>query len=310
MLEELIKAEGEALPVPGRPLVSSQHLLRMAFALILFVAILWPLVASGPVAPIPVFSPETGAANQLIGQLASQDPVLIAIDYQPGLSGEMDAIAATLFDHLMLRGAYLTLVSTTASGPIQAEHVVALADQQFGHSYLGAGEYTNLGYIPGGPTGLISFAANPRAMMAYALDDGRPAWENSPLQSVQNLSDFALVTVITENPETARAWIEQVQPALGDKPLIMAISAQAEPMVRPYYEAFPKQVQGMVVGLAGSVEYESLMGHPGLAHSYWNSFGIGLLAAILLIFVGGLINMVPVFRKSGREKPAVREEPR
>ena len=307
MLEDLVQAEGQSRPIPGRPLVSSQNLLRMVFALILFVAVLWPLVTEGPVAPIPVFSPETGAANQIIGQLNSQDPVLVAVDYQPGLSGEMDAITSILFDHMMLRGAYLTLVSTTASGPIQAEHVLALANQQFGHSYLGGDEYTNLGYIPGGPTGLISFASNPRAMMAYALDDGRLAWESSPLQNVQDLSDFALVTVITENPETARAWIEQVQPVLGDTPLIMAISAQAEPMIRPYYEAFPKQVQGMVVGLVGSVTYESLMGHPGLAHDYWNAFDIGLLAAIVLIFVGGVINMLPIFFKGGRENSADRE---
>ncbi len=307
MLEELVQAEGESRPIPKRPLVSSQHILRVVFAIILFLAVLWPLVAKGPVAPIPVFSPETGAANQLIGQLNSQAPVLVAVDYQPGLSGEMDAIATTLLDHFMLRGAYLTLVSTTASGPIQAEHVLSLANQEFGHSYLGASEYTNLGYIPGGPTGLISFAANPRAMMAYALDDGRPAWQDSPLGNVQNLSDFALVTVLTENPETARAWIEQVQPALGDTPLIMAISAQAEPMVRPYYEAFPKQVQGMVVGLAGSAAYESLMGHPGLAHDYWNSFGIGLLVALVLILVGGLYNTIPIFLHSGRDKSMDRE---
>jgi hypothetical protein len=307
MLEELVQAEGIARPIPKRPLVSSQNLLRMIFAFVLFLAILWPLVTGGPVAPVPVFAPETGAANQLIGQINSQDPVLVAVDYQPGLSGEMDAVASALLDHLMLRGAYLTLVSTTVSGPIQAEHVVTISNQQFGHSYLGAGEYTNLGYIPGGPTGLISFASNPQAMMTYALNDGRLAWENSPLQNVQNLADFALVTVITENPETARAWIEQVQPVLGEKPLIMAISAQAEPMVRPYYEAFPKQVQGMVVGLAGSVAYESLMGHQGLSHGYWNSFGIGLLVAVALIFIGGVFNMIPILSKGKRENSAERE---
>ncbi len=310
MLEEMVQAEGISRPIPKRPLVSSQNLLRMIFAFVLFLAILWPLVTGGPVAPIPVFTAETGAANQLIGQINSQEPVLIAVDYQPGLSGEMDAVATTLFDHLMLRGAYLTLVSTTASGPIQAEHVVAISNQQFGHSYLGAGEYTNLGYIPGGPTGLISFAADPRAMMSYALDDGRLAWENSPLQSVENLAEFAIVMVITENPETARAWIEQVQPKLGGTPLIMAISAQAEPMVRPYYEAFPKQVQGMVVGLTGSVAYESLMGHQGLAYSYWNSFSIGLLVAIVLIFIGGVLNMLPVLSKGRRENSTEREESR
>jgi ABC-type spermidine/putrescine transport system permease subunit I len=72
--------------------------------------------------------------------------------------------------------------------------------------------------------------------------------------------------------------------------MIMVLSAQAEPLVRPYYEATSQQVQGMVVGLASGAAYEALLGREGSAAAYWNSFSVGMLVALILILVGGAIS--------------------
>jgi hypothetical protein len=110
------------------------------------------------------------------------------------------------------------------------------------------------------------------------------------LQNVQGVGNFALVVVITENPDTARYWIEQVQPALLSTPMVMVLSAQAEPLVRPYYEAIPRQIQGMVTGLAGGAAYEHLMPRDGLARRYWDAYSTGIVAVGLLILLGGIFN--------------------
>ena len=88
-------------------------------------------------------------------------------------------------------------------------------------------------------------------------------------------------------------WIEQYQPHLAAKPLIMILSAQAEPIVRPYYEASPQQVQGIVSGTVGAAAYENLLGRVGIARSQWGAYSLGVLAACLLILVGGLFNAFP-----------------
>jgi hypothetical protein len=72
----------------------------------------------------------------------------------------------------------------------------------------------------------------------------------------------------------------------------MIISAQAEPMVLPYYQASPRQVQGLVTGLRGSAAYARLTGRSGLSSAYWEAFSAGLVVAVLLISISGLINLL------------------
>lgn len=289
LLEQLVKTEGVPRAIPSRPAISSQHILRLLIAFILIFTVVWPLVTGGPQVQLPAFSPEAAVTSQLITALQPDTPVLMAVDYEPGWSGEMDAVAAPVVDHLMLKGAYLTLVSTTPSGPAQAEHLVDTVKQHEELQLNNSEQFTNLGFIPGGPAGLLSFAQSPQQVLPVA-QDGSPAWESGPLANVKSLADFGMVFVVTENPQTARAWIEQVRPSLGDTPLVMVISAQAEPLVRPYYDAYPQQVQGMVTGLMGGVAYENLTGRAGTAGSYWNAFSLGLVVAGLLILAGGVFN--------------------
>jgi len=119
---------------------------------------------------------------------------------------------------------------------------------------------------------------------------------------VNSLADFSMIIVATENPDTARAWIEQVQPRLGGKPMILLLSAQAEPMVRPYYEAASGQVQGLVSSLAASASYEALLGgRKGSASQYWPAFSLGMLIAGLLIVSGGLFNVISSRLRNGKK---------
>jgi hypothetical protein len=239
--------------------------------------------------PLPIPPYEIQQVNQLVGGLAPETPVLLAFDYEPGLSGEMEAAASAVVDHMMVRGASLALVSTSPTGPVLAERFVQKI--QVRHRYMAGQQYLNLGYIPGGAAGLMSFAGYPQRTLPYTID-GKRAWGNAPLQNIQKLSDFSLVVVIVDDPETARNWVEQVQPYLGMTPLVIVVSAQAEPMVRPYYEGNPRQIQGMIVGLLGGSAYEHMTGHEGLGRAYWDAFGIDLLLAVAIILVGAIVSFI------------------
>ncbi len=288
MLEELIKNEGNVEPIPEKARISSQHVLRLSIFIVLLLAIIWPVLTGSVNTPLPVIAPETLETKRIIDSISSGAPVLMAVEYEPGLLGEMDAASAGVIDHLMIRGAYLTLISTSTMGPAQAERLISVINNSTDHDYQPSTQYVNLGYIPGGPTGLLGFATTPRSVLPFALDNS-PIWESGPLSNVQNVRDFELVVVITEDADSARAWIEQVQPALASTPLVMVLSAQAEPMIRPYYEGSPRQVNGLVTGLAGGASYEETMPRTSLARKYWDAFSYGLLAAVVLIGLGGVI---------------------
>jgi hypothetical protein len=304
LLSRLIEQEGTERPVPGRPIITTQHVLRLVIAALLILAILLPITTGLPQTASPAIVPEVSETSQLIGDLPAAAPVLLAVDYEPGLSGEMDAISSPVLDHLMIKGAFLTLVSTTPTGAMQAENLIAQVNRRGGHQYVDPNQYVNMGFIPGGTMGLLAFVEKPREILPVDLN-GDAVWGNAQfpaLQNINSLADFSMIIVATENPDTARAWIEQVQPRLVDKPMILLLSAQAEPMVRPYYAAAPRQVQGLVSGLAAGASYEALLGgRRGSASQYWPAFSLGMLVAALLIISGGLLNAVSTRLRKGRE---------
>jgi len=86
----------------------------------------------------------------------------------------------------------------------------------------------------------------------------------------------------------------------------MILSAQAAPMIHPYYES--GQVQGMMAGLAGGAAYENLRRiEGGAAGKYWDAFSLCLLVAAMLILIGGLVNAglatVARNKRKGEEQP-------
>jgi hypothetical protein len=299
VLRDMVAEEGKVQPIARPAVISSQHILRWVIALVLILAVLWPVITGSQQAPLPTFSPGTAAVNQVINQLPGQARVLISFDYEPALSGEMDAAASAVVDHLMLRGAYLTLVSTSPTGPIVAERFLAVT--QSDHNYVANEQYVNLGYIPGGAAGLLGFAESPQRILPFSLYEGKVAWGGQgyqglpPLQGIENLSDFSLIMVITANPTVARTWVEQVQPFLAGgaspTPLVMILSAQAGPLVQPYYQANPRQIQGLVTGLRDGAAYANLTGRSGLPRKYWDAFSVGLVIAGVLITIGGMANI-------------------
>jgi hypothetical protein len=163
--------------------------------------------------------------------------------------------------------------------------------------------YLHLGYLAGGPTAVQLFAISPRdAVLAGflvpengsegALGIGSQAraavWQQPLLAGIEHLSDFSMVVVITSGTETARNWAEQTHPWIGDRPLIMVLSAGAEPLVRPYYESTEPLVNGILTGLPAALAYEDLTGQQGPGSGIWDTFGSGLLFVELILLAGAL----------------------
>ena len=106
---------------------------------------------------------------------------------------------------------------------------------------------------------------------------------------MDTLTGFSAVIVITDSVDSGRAWVEQVQPALGSVPMLLIASAQAAPMMEPYVQS--GQLSGMLSGLAGSVSYENTLQQPGAGHAYWIALQGGLAVVIALILVGILFEL-------------------
>jgi len=81
--------------------------------------------------------------------------------------------------------------------------------------------------------------------------------------------------------------LKQMDPTLATRPLLTVSSAQAGPMLQPYVSS--GQIDGLISGMADAARYESInSSRPGIARSYWDAFGIGIMLAAALIVLGSL----------------------
>ncbi len=290
--DRLIGEETKARPAKAAH-VASHFWWRLTISIILLAAIALPFLANAPFSPASTLaSGDTafsstgnakGATTQVIEALGTGAPVLMVFDYEPGLSSELEAVAAPLVDQLMNKNVRLTVLSTSPTGPALAEQFLQTAPLVNTHGYKSGTGYLNLGYLAGGPAGIAAFAAAPSSIMPYTTG-GKAAWSEAPLQGVTRLSDFSAVFVLTDNADSGRDWVEQAGGALGSTPMVMVTSAQAEPMVRPYFDS--GQLKGLVAGLLDGKIYEQSFNRHGLAYHYWDSYSLGVLAAGILIIVG------------------------
>jgi hypothetical protein len=298
LLEQILTAETAPVPIGSFFALGTSRGLRWSLALLFFAVLTTVLFMQTQIFAMPVgLSGEVDSAIKIVQSIPEGAPVLAVFDYEPARAGEIESAAVPMFDQMiLLRHPRLTFISTNATGAILAERFIS--GPLAGHNYQSGVQYLNLGYLPGGPLGIRAFAENPMVTAPYALaqnpnllDITLPsAWALPPLQGVTSLSQFAALIVITDNADSARAWIEQTTPARGAIPFVVISSAQAAPMIQPYYAS--QQINGLVSGLYGGALFEqNNAGRPGTARHYWDSYSIGMLLGMALILIGGFVNL-------------------
>jgi hypothetical protein len=300
LLEQILKAEETTEPIRSSRPMANQGLLRWGIAGFLFLIVSAVLLSGTQSFRLPVGWPvEMTAALQIVEAVPENAPVLVAVDYEPARVGEMESAAVPLLDHMIvLRHPRITFVSTYPTGPVLAERLIS--GPLGSHKYQRGTQYSNLGYLPGGLTGVRAFAQNPTTTKALDVENA-PAWNSVPLKGVSSISNFSALIIVTDDADSARTWIEQAGPYRGAVPLVIISSAQAAPMIQPYYQS--QQVNALVYGLFGGVILEqNNAGRPGLARAYWDAYSLGLWFGMILIVVGGLWNLALGLRERASER--------
>jgi hypothetical protein len=299
LLENLLNSESSPQAVLRQPEAIIIRPLRWTIAGVLLVTVLLGAllqdIVGSPVFPspdMPAEQSEVGTFMKTVGNLSDNATVLVVVDYQPGFAGEMEPAAGPVISQLMGKNARLAFISTSPMGSYMAERLLQKFSKEYPYK-LGT-EYVNLGYLPGGAGGIQVFAELPGTTVGRDWFLGN-LWEQDALkavtkENVTKLTNFSAVVVLTDNPDTGRLWIEQAEPSLRPQPMLMVVSAQAEPMIRPYVVS--GQLKGLVSGLEGGTLYESQLASPGQARSYWDAFGVAVFAAELLIMFGGVWGLV------------------
>ena len=265
--------------------VMPQNVLRWALSALLLLVLGSMITLRTQAFPVSSALPEAvSAASSAVANIPENSHVLVVIDYEPALAGEMEATSGPLLDQMiLLRHPRLSFLSTSPNGSALAERLMTSTNinqpSPLGLGYNKGEHYFNLGYLPGGASGVLEFVGSPRTAI--------------PSAAVERLSEFSAIVVLTDHAESGRIWVEQlsalkqVDPALTNQPLLIVSSAQAGPLLQPYVSS--RQITGMVSGLSDAATYEFINNsRPGIARTYWDIFGVGLMTAIAAITLGSL----------------------
>ncbi|HSQ16944.1 MAG TPA: hypothetical protein VLM83_04540, partial [Anaerolineales bacterium] len=313
LLEELMVGEQKPKPLPSQPVITPQYLFRLAIAAVLLIPIIWVVITQANIASLPQGedNPTALQFDTAVRKLNEGDPVLVAVDYEAGFVGEMELAAKVVLNRLVEQGAYPILMSTNTAGPALGERVLNTFEVPEDVVYTGA---PNLGYLPGGALGLAGLVQTPRQMLPFTLD-GKEVWTLPPLDTVNTLADFGMVIVLANDADTARAWIEQTGPALQESsvPLLLVVSAQAEPLVRPYAEGTSPLVSALLAGLPDSAAYENMATRYAVGRQeIWDAFSLVLPTAALVILIGGLaggmITAIKLSQSDAKSNPPPRRK--
>jgi|GEM_PF-619509 len=233
-----------------------------------------------------------------INSIAEEKTVLIAGDFEAGFAGEIRLTSQALIEHIMRRNLNIALMSIN---PVDS---ALLADQiirglTFVPTYQAVGKVVDLGYFPGGAIA-VQDLGNSFANTVRLTADLVATSSVDSLMNIQNMADFGAIIVITDKAETARVWIEQLQPTLNGTPLLMVTSAQASPLIQPYYQS--GQVSGIVSGMAGGLVYERIMGSAGEAGRNHSSLQLLSILMAALVLGGGFISLVKPESTGGKRQ--------
>jgi hypothetical protein len=291
LIEQIIASESAAHAAAPRADVASQWMLRWILSAV-FVVVLSLVIGIGSQSFGIVAPGRVSQLSDLIGAIPEGSPVLLVVDYEPAVAGELAAAAGPVLDQLALsRHSTFTFLSMSPNGSAMAEHLMLSTNISSpvdvgGLGYQSGVQYFNAGFLPGGSTGVLGFINDPVSIKPDVLS----------LANVNSFSGFEAVILMTDNADSGRVWVEQLEiakqtrPEIASKPLVVVSSAQAGPMLEPYVSS--GQVNVLVNGLSDAAKYEFVnQSRPGIARAYWDSFGVGLMIAVLSIVLGSVWNI-------------------
>ena len=257
-------------------------------AILICIAVIPKEVFSSYTIQPALYPPEVVAVYDLVNSLPVDRPVLLSGDFELAVSGEISWSSQVLLEHMMRRDLDFVIFSTNPTSSVILMEQMQETSQKITDYDLDA-HVINLGFLPGGSTGLQLTTENLRTAFPNTYNY-QAAWNSTILQPINTLSDFGAVLAFSDKAESARSWVEQIQPELGETPLLFVVSAQAAPMMQPYFQS--GQITGFIAGLPGSLAYEQIYQHPANASIHLAAFQVSMLLVAVLLLLGGLVNLL------------------
>lgn len=203
-------------------------------------------------------SPPSEALFNFIESLPEGSKILIPMDFDPNSSAELGPMAFAFTRHCCLKHHkiyYLTLWGTGL--PMIDMTIKTVIESEFGtgdRPYRYGQDYMNLGYLAGEYVAIAQLTSDirktrPQDVRGTSLD------EVPMMQGVQSIQDMQLIVNASGGFPGAKEWV-QYAGTPHNIPIAAGCTGVQSTQMFPY---FPDQLLGLVAGIRGANEYESML---------------------------------------------------
>ncbi len=234
---------------------------RRIIFLCVFVGVVVPLLMEFSF-PIKA-TPNVRAVYDQIERVAEQKDgkVLLSFSYGGGSEPELQPMARAVLRHLFAREIEIVAVCLWPDAVGLAQAVLEDVAAEFGREY--GVDYALMGFKPGASIVIISMGQDFHS--TFPTDNFGAATDTLAVtRKVNSLSDFDFVFDFAAGESIDHFWIPYGQERYKF-PFAGGCTAVIAPDLFPFIQS--GQLVGMIGGLAGAAEYESLVGHPDKASS-------------------------------------------
>jgi hypothetical protein len=144
-------------------------------------------------------------------------------------------------------------------------------------------DYVYLGFREGKQSAMQSMAADIRKTFDGRTADGTKIDDIPMLANINKLGDFKLMVLVSAGAPGAKEYVQFVQAPYSLR-MVAACTAVSTTDLAPYFQS--GQLLGLVAGLSGSAEYETLVGRLGTATQGADVLNVGHGVVILAILLG------------------------
>lgn len=210
------------------------------------------------------------------------DVVLMQSDFDPASMPELYPFLRASMRHLFSRKVKVVAAELWPAAPPLVSGVLEEMKKEF--NLVEGVDYVHLGFKVGSQLVMLQMGEN--IWSTFPADARKVPIQEIPLmQRVRKLADFALMINVSAGFPGAKEWVQFAQTRFNFK-MVASVTAVMAPDVIPYYQA--GQISGLAGGMAGSAEYEKLLGTKGTATAGMDVLSFGHLLIVLAIIIGNV----------------------
>ena len=266
-----------------RILSLDRRFIFILIGLVILIPLLYPVGL-----PVRV-SAEAQRVYDYIERLPEGARMVVSLDYDPASKPELQPMTVAILRHAFGRNLRLIGLTLWPTGTSMAESELTRIGQEFGKVY--GQDYVFLGYAPGEANAILSMGQDLYA--AFPTDYyGTPTPTIPVLNAIRSLQDVAYVFSLSAGFPGLDTWYVYGKEKYGFE-LGGGSVAVSVPKFYPLLNT--GQIQGLLGGLRGAAEYETLLDRPGKARA-----GMDAQSATHFLIIGLIVVCNGLYFLSGR----------